>query len=162
MDYHLKPIGKTCAATGNELIPGSICHSVLIERDGQLVRLDYSEAGWAGPPAGAVGLWKCTVPEAEQPKAKPLDTEGLMRYFEQMVEDANPAQDRFRYVVALLLLQKKRLKLEGSHFDGEAEYLEFIGSHGEGPYEIRDPRLADGEVQQLQHELNTHLASEWN
>lgn len=162
MDYHLKPIGKTCAATGSELVPGSVCHSVLIERDGQLVRLDFSEAGWTGPPAGTIGLWKCTVPENEQPKAKPLDTEALMRYFEQMSEDGNPAQDKFRYVVALLLLQKKRLKLEGSRFDGETEFLEFIGSQGEGPYEVRDARLADGEIQQLQQELNAHLTSEWN
>ena len=46
MDYHLKPLGKTCATTGKPLAPGSVCHSVLVERDGMLMRLDFSDEGW--------------------------------------------------------------------------------------------------------------------
>lgn len=162
MDYHLKPIGKTCAETGAELTPGSVCHSILLERDGQLVRLDFSEAGWSGPPEGTIGQWKCVVPAMAENKPKPLDTEGLMRYFEQLNEDANPAQDKFRYVLALLLLQKKRVKLEGSRYEGDAEFLEILGSHGEGPFEVRDCDLAEGEIQALQNSLNSQMASEWN
>lgn len=162
MDYHLKPIGKTCAATGKELVPGSACFSVLAERDGRLIRLDYSEACWAGPPEGTVGFWQSVVPEPEEAKVKPLDTDALMRYFEQLSEDANPAQEKFRYVLSLLLLQKRRLKIEGSRQDGDIEYLELVGSHSEGPFEVRDHQLDDAEIEQLQGDLNAHLATEWN
>ena len=162
MDYHLKPIAKTCTATGNEFVPGSRCFSALVEHEGRLVRFDYSEEGWSGPPEGTVGHWQCIVPEADEAEAKPLDADALMRYFEQLCEDANPAQDKFRYILALLLLQKRRLKMEGSRQDGEIVFLELVGSRGEGTFEVRDQQLSDEEIEQLQQTLNTHLASEWS
>jgi len=162
MDYHLKPIGKVCAATGADLTPGTTCHSVLLEEHGQLTRIDYSAEGWDGPPVGTIAHWKCVVPETESGDAKPLDTEGLMRYFEQLVEDANPAQEKFCYVLALLLLQKKRLKLEGSRDMDGTEALELIGSQGEGPFELRDQQLTGDEIQSLQESVNVHLATEWS
>ena len=162
MDYHLKPLGKVCAATGNAFVPGTVCHSILIEQDGEQIRQDYSQAGWTGVPDHAIGYWKCIVPEPDKTKAKPLNTDGLMRYFEQLDEDGNPAQEKFRYVLALLLLQKRRLKIEGSRQDGEIEYLQVIGSQGEGPFEVRDQHLEDSEIERLQEDLNAHLVTEWN
>lgn len=162
MDYHLKPVGKTCAATGKDLTPGAPCISVLLEENGRLTRLDYSEEGWNGPPEGTVGYWRTTVPESSESKSSKLDTDALMRYFEQLSEDANPAQDKFRYVLALLLLQKRRLRLEGVRRDGDIEYLEMTGSRSEGPFEVPDHHLDDEEIGQIQHDLNAHLATEWN
>jgi hypothetical protein len=155
-------MGKTCEATGEELVPGNTCFSALVERDGQLIRLDYCEAGWTGPPDGTMGYWQSIVPEPEEAKAKPLDPDALMRYFEQLCEDANPAQEKLRYVLSLLLLQKRRLKIEGSRQEGDVEYLELVGSHSEGPFEVRDHQLDDAEIEQLQSDLNTHLSAEWN
>lgn len=162
MDYHLKPIAKTCAATGRELTPGSRCFSALVERDGGPVRFDYTEEGWSGPPEGTIGYWQTRVPSPAETAARPLDPDALMRYFEQLCEDANPAQDKFRYVLALLLLQKRRLKIEGSRQDGETEYLQLGGSRGEGSFEVRDQQLTDEEIAQLQQALNQHLATEWS
>lgn len=161
MDYHLKPLGKKCAATEQPFEPGLLCHSVVVEVNGELVRLDFSEEGWTGPPEGTLGHWTCLVPIPSETKAKPLDTDALMRYFEQLEEDGNPTQDKFRYVIALLLLQKRRLKLDGSQKDGEIEYLELSGARGEGPFLVRDQHLEDEEIAQLQSSLNTHLAAEW-
>jgi hypothetical protein len=162
MDYHLKPIGKTCAATGEPLEPGTRCHSIVREVDGILVRFDYSEEGWAGPPEGTLGQWQCIVPDREQKGPRPLDTDALMRYFEQLDEDANPGQDKFRYVLALLLLQKRRLQLDGSRTDGETEILQLSGSQGEGPFDVPDQRLTDEEVAALQSDLNAHIETEWS
>lgn len=161
MDYHLKPIGKTCTTTGEPLVPGETCHSVLVEQDGQFVRLDFSDEGWSGPPEGSIGHWRCIVPEPVQAQHKPLDADALMRYFEQISEDTNPTQEKFRYVLALLLLQKRRLKLDGTRRDGEIEYLQLSGTRGEAPVEVRDHHLADEEIQQIQQGLNTQLAAEW-
>ena len=161
MDYQLKPVGKSCAATGADLSPGSTCHSVLVERNGRFVRLDYSEAGWGGPPDGAVGHWRCRVPLQDDARPKPLDAEALLRYFEQLCEDANPAREKFAYVVSLLLLQKRKLRVEGSRLDGEIEYLQLVGAQGEGPFEVRDQLLTEEEIEQLQTALSAHLAEEW-
>lgn len=161
MDYHLKPLSKKCAQTGEELVPGTVCYSVLIEENDEMVRLDFSEAGrklWQGEPIGA---WQCIVPEPIINKKPTIDADGLMAYFDQMTEDANPAQEKLRYVLALLLLQKRRVRLEGSHHDGKDEYIQVSGSQGEGMYEVRDFQLEEDEMHELQESLNAHLMQEW-
>lgn len=160
VDYHLKSIGKTCAGTGETLEPGSTCHSVLVERNGELLRLDYSEEGWKGPPEDCVGEWLALVPD-DTPKPKVIDTEALMRYFEQLSEDPNPAHDQMHYVFALLLLQKRRLKIDGQRTDEDGnEFLQVIGSKSEGPYEVADQDLDEQEIANLQATLNAQLEAE--
>lgn len=162
MDYRFKPPNKTCAATGRPLVPGSTCHSVLIEKEGDQVRIDFSDEGWTGPPAGHVGYWKTTVPVALDPKARRLDPETAQRYFEQLSEEASPVHDQQRYVLALVLLQQRRLRLDNTRSDGDDEILELSGRHGEGTFEVRNLNLPDAETQQLQAELKAHLATEWS
>ena len=162
MNYHLKPVGKTCAATGKELVPGMKCHSALVEKHGELIRIDFSQEGWSGPPEGTVGHWHFMVPHVVESKTRPTDANSLMRYFEQLGEDLNPAQEKFRYILSLLLLQKKKLKILNTRLDGEIEFLELIGIHGEGPFEVKQQNLSNEEIEQLQQDLNSHLAAEWS
>jgi hypothetical protein len=161
VEYHFRPLGKTCAATGGPLQPGTLVQSVLIERQGNFERLDYSPAGWNGMPGGALARWRCRVPEPERQRETPLDPEALLSYFEQLVEDANPAHDKLRYVLALILLQRRRLKLDGSGHDGERETLQVSGSRGEGPFEIADQQLSEAEIKQLQSEIGLFVTNEW-
>jgi hypothetical protein len=160
VDYHLKPVGRVCAATERPLVRGETCHSVLIERDGEIARLDFSEEGWTGSPDGAIADWLTVVPDFAA-KPKTVDTESLMRYFEQLCEEANPAHEQLRYVLALLLLQKRRLRLEGSRTDEDGnDFLEFIGSKSEGPFEVQDSDLTEEEIVSLQATLNAQLQQE--
>lgn len=157
MEYHVKPIGKVCAATGAPLEPGSIVYSVLVEQEGETLRLDYRPESWEGPPEGMIGQWRAVVPFPEDDKPKPLDAHGLLEHFQQMLEDANPAQEKLCYVMALLLLQKRRLTLDGTRVDGDVAYLELSGSRGEGPFEVRDQQLTADEVTSLQAHLTAEI-----
>lgn len=161
MEYQFRPIGKKCAATGHDLVPGQMCYSVLVEQNGEIQRLDYSEQGWPGLPAGALGVWKCAVPRPAEARREPLDTNALMSCFEQLSEEANPEREGLRYILALLLMKKRRLRLEGSRPDGSEEYLQLAGSNGEGAWEVRDLEPSDAEIQKWQRDLNIYLASEW-
>lgn len=162
MDYHFKSPGKTCAATGRALVPGSICHSVLLEKNGVLTRMDYSDEGWQGPPAGHIGYWKIIVPAAHDPREQQLDPDTAFRYFEQLNEESSPTTVRQRYVLMLVLLQHRRLRLDGAHTDDDGEVLELSGRNGEGNYEVQNLKLSDAETQLVQAELKVHLATEWN
>jgi hypothetical protein len=157
MDYRVKPIGKTCARTGEALTPGQTVHSVLVMRGGETVRLDFSEAGWDGPPEDAIGTWKACVPPQDDDQPKRLDAESLLEHFQRLVEDANPAHERMCYLMALLLLQKRRLSLDGSRVDGDVVYLQLCGSRGEGPFDVRDLQLTAEEIAALQAHLTEHL-----
>lgn len=161
MDYHLKPLGKSCAATGKPLAPGSVCHSVLVEKDGLLVRLDFSQEGWPGPQQEHLGHWMVDVPKAPNPNTIRLDPDVALRFFEQLSEESSPEHEKTRYVLALLLLQQRKLKLENVRFDDDDEVLELTGTHGEGSFEVRNYRLDDHEIQKMQSELKAQLALEW-
>lgn len=152
-DYNVKPVGRVCCGTGEELVPGSLCHSVLMEKDGELVRLDYSEEGWVPSPARLIAHWRCEVPEPATTAKKSLDADDLMRQFEQLTEEASPAQEKFRYVLALLLLRRRRLRLEGTKVIDDQEFLEVTGTRGEGTFLIPDQQLEDAEVQELQNAI---------
>lgn len=156
-EYNIKPLGRTCAGTGQALQPGSVCRSVLVEQDGELLRLDFSEAGWTQPPPGTVAQWRCVVPEPNSTPKNTFDPDELMRQFERLSEEASPAQDKFRYVLALLLLQRRRLKLEGSKIIDDQEFLELTGTRGEGTFLVPDQTLNDAEVEQLQAALVSGL-----
>ncbi|MDZ4685158.1 MAG: hypothetical protein SH850_08710 [Planctomycetaceae bacterium] len=161
MEYQLKPPGKTCAASGQPLVPGSVCHSVVVERQGQLVRLDYSSDHWAGPPADAVGHWTAQVPAPKYGTQTKVDPDALMRFFEQLCEEQSPNQDEQRYVSALLLLKLKKLRLNDVRHDEEAAWLLLEGTHGEGNYEVRNLELSDADTGRLQQALKAQLATEW-
>lgn len=159
MDYQLKRAAKTCAATGEAIAPGATCYSALVEEDGRFVRVDYAEQNWNGPPENAVGFWRTVVPDEAPSKPKPLDSDTLLEYFEQLCEEANPAREKLQYVMALLLLQKRRLNIDRRRCDGEMEFLQLIGSRGEGPYEVREHPLSDEERETLQSEVDAFLAT---
>ena len=93
MEYHLKPLGKTCAGTGKLLAPGSQCISVVVDDGHELKRLDYSKEGWKGPPEGTLAQWQCLVPTPVDVKKRLLNPDALMNYFDQLTEEANPLQE---------------------------------------------------------------------
>ncbi len=161
MDYQFGPPGKICAACGKPLCAGDRCISALVEQAGRLVRLDYREDHWTGEPPHTVGTWKFQIPEATAQQQRVLDTDTLFRFFEQLTEDANPGQDRLRYVLSLFLLQRRRLRLDGSRQEGQHEFLVFLGQRGEGPYEVLDQRLSADEMAALQAELTARLQTDW-
>jgi hypothetical protein len=160
MDYQLKPIGKTCAQTGQKLLPGDVCYSAVVAKGNEWERIDFSRDAWNGPPAGAIGYWKCTVPPQVETKRRALDPDALLRHFEQLCEDASPARDKFRYVLALLLVQRRRLRITGTRAEGGISFLELSGVQGEGPFEVRDQQLEADEIEALERELNQRLTAE--
>jgi hypothetical protein len=157
MDYSIRPIGRTCAATGVELSPGTLCRSALVERDGRFERLDFVLTAWPGPPEGTLGHWRCRVPPSTAPQVRRLDSDELMRQFERLEDSGHEQVRRLRYVLALLLLQRKRLELEDSRSDDDVDYLILVGTKGEGPFEVRDERLGPEEIAAVQREL----VAEW-
>ena len=150
MEYHVRPMGKTCAATGDPFPPGAAVRSALVARDGAHVRLDFLLSEWADPPADTVGHWLTRAPEADPTDAAPpLDADDLLGLLESLSEEGgatNGEQARVRYVLALLLLSEKRLELIEDRETDDGRVLVLSGSGGEGPFEVPDLALPEEEV----------------
>ena len=62
----------------------------------------------------------------------------------------------------LMLVKRRRLRIEGSRTAPDGSYLQLAGVQGQGAWEVRDLNPTDAEVDQWQEELNAYLASEWH
>ncbi|HWL10910.1 MAG TPA: hypothetical protein VNQ76_21055 [Planctomicrobium sp.] len=161
MEYRFRPITKICAGTGKPLVPGALCYSVLVDRDGQQERLDFSVEGWQGVPENTVGFWRCHVPAADVSAQTVTDPEVLLKYFEMLTESPNKMQEKLAYALALSLLQKRRLKLDGTKTVDDVEFLELSGTRGEGPYLVRDQQLSAEEISESRRAIDQQLLTNW-
>jgi hypothetical protein len=159
LDYEIHRCTRRCAATDRELAIGETCYSVLVPEGATVVRRDYSAEGWSEPPAAAIGWWKTTVtdPHAGRPHWAPNDV--MLNYFERLLED--PASEDARYVLALLLVRRRVLRVEGHEKDDQGhETLLLHCGRNDTNYRVTEalpaPERAAAIQQQLAELLQTH------
>jgi hypothetical protein len=110
MDYEIHRSTRHCARSGRELKPGETFYSVLTAAGSQLVREDFANESWEGPPERALGWWKSHVPSPDARKLHWAPNDVMLDLFEQLADDA--AQADLRYVLALLLIRRRVMRLE--------------------------------------------------
>ena len=128
--YDVGRVGETCAATGKPLQPGDAVFAALIDIPAEqrekgdqlgLARVDTAEEAWQGGfrPAGVFSYWRTTVPTVQERVKRFVDEGVLMELIERLesADDLDDAEQRrqrlaFRYVLVLLMLRKKLLRLD--------------------------------------------------
>ena len=152
-DYQIQPNTRHCTVTGRELRPGEKFYSVLLQEGGKLVRQDYAAEAWQGPPDGAFSFWSGRVPAAEQGRKLRIDDDLLADCFQRLEGQSEPAQVNFRYVVALLLMRRKRFKFEEARAEGGQEVLRLRCARTGAQYDVVNPRLTEDEMVAVQDEV---------
>jgi hypothetical protein len=148
--YPVSRSGGVCAATGRAFAPGEEIVAALVEVPGSkgLQRIDYALTAWEGgarpaAPAAVFGFWRARfAPAASKPKPIMSDDE-LRDLFEELAEATEPRQIVFRYVLALLLIRRRVLRLMGSR-PGVLLVLP-KGVEGE-PQPVTDPGMDEAAV----------------
>ena len=152
-NYQIQGPARVCAVTGRELKPGERVFSVLRDENGQFVRTDYAADAWPGPPAGAIAWWAGRVPEAGRPTKPTINDDLLVDCFEHLAGTTDPARLRFRYVVALLLMRRKRFKFEDARKRGERDSLVVRDVRTGRRHEVDDPQMTDPEMDAVRDEV---------
>lgn len=160
----------TCAATGIPLTDGERYVAVLVENEsepgGVLERYDYSLTSWdAGhrpsPPARVFAVWRATFQEHQPAKQPLLGDDELLDLFEQLGEADQAKQIAFRYVLALLLVRRRLLRVVGSRphgGDAPAALLVLPKGLTEGqPIAVIDPGLDDAAAADVIEQLGQVL-----
>jgi hypothetical protein len=146
--------------SGRELQPGEKFFAVLVEEGDRFVRQDYAAEVWQGPPAGAFSFWAGRVPPKEASNRPRFDDEMLMDCFQRLENETEPRKVSFRYVVALLLMRRRRLKFEETIKDGEYEKLSLRCTRSGTAFQVIDPKLSDDELEKVQEDVFQVLG--WN
>ncbi len=152
-DYQIQPNSRRCAVTGRELQPGERFFSALIDESNQFVRKDFSPEAWQGPPAGAFSFWTGRVSTATD-KLKPrFDDDLLEDCFQRLEGQTEPGRINFRYVVALLLMRRRRFRFETSVVEDGVERMTLRCLRTDQKHEVVNPQLSDDEMTQVQDEV---------
>jgi hypothetical protein len=152
-EYQIQPHTRRCHASGRELKAGERFYSVLLDEGGKLVRYDYGGEAWAGPPTQAFSFWTGRVPAESAFGLRQVDDQVLLDYFERLDADEGVPRTKSRYVVALLLMRRRKLKFEEAVMEGGQEMLVLRCAETQKQYRVLNPRLTDEELAAVQDEV---------
>jgi hypothetical protein len=152
-EYQIQPNTRRCAVSGRELRPGDKYYSVLLEEGGKFVRQDFSSEAWQGPPLGSFGFWTGRIPAGQENQRAPIDEALLLDCLQRLEGDNEPNRVNFRYVVALLLMRRKRLRFEQARTEEDQEILLLRCVRTRNTFRVQNPRLTEEEMAAVQEEV---------
>ena len=142
----------------------------LVEREDDpsapLVRMDFCDAGWNSParPKGVIAFWKASVPEPGEKKRGFVDDQTLLDLFERLGGDDRAHRVRFRFVLMLLLVRKKLLRVTGTSSEGGVETWHVLAKgavEGELPLAVTNPKLDEAAMKEVTDQLGEVLDGAW-
>ena len=152
MDYEVKSCSRHCAGSGRELSPGETFYSVLMAEGAELRRYDYAEEQWKGPPPEAIGWWKSEIPDRNASRRHWAPNDVMLQFFDELAEQ--PDKQDMRYVLALLLVRRRVLRLEESRVDGQGgEVIVVYCPRRETTYEVPAVVPERSRIDEIQEEL---------
>jgi hypothetical protein len=124
IDYEIQRCTRHCAATGRELQPGEEFYSTLTSEGAQVVRHDYAKEAWQGPPEGVLGWWKSHMPDRHARKVLWAPNDVMLDLLETL--ESQPDKRDMRYVLALLLIRRRVVRLEETETDTAGEEVSVL------------------------------------
>lgn len=151
LDFEVTHCTRQCAASGRTLVPGETYFSTLHIDNGSPVRRDIASDEWRGPVEGLIAWWKSRVPLGDGAKLKLAPQEVLLNLFVELAD--RPEEAEFRYVLGLLLMRRRLLKLEETRRDAQGEVLVLDCPRREEQYELRATTPDPTQTEQLQQRM---------
>lgn len=153
MLYEIPKHSKKCASTGREIAPGEAYFSALIEGPIGFERRDYAPEGWTGPPEGTIGFWQGQLASEQKPVApKAASIDDMVSLFHQ-IRQTPEARAGLLFVLALLLIRRRALKLHGSESGPNGRELLVSFAKDSDVMRIADPGLDEAGIASMETEL---------
>jgi len=151
-DYKIGASTRTCHACGRPFGIGDAYFSAVVEVEGDemFARRDFCPACWSPDADAYFSFWKTRVPEPPPEKTtgpRLVDLGRLVQLFEHLADAEQPDAQRFRYVLALVLMRKRRLRIVSQRRGGgkgEELTLREVGSQRQ--HVVRCPSLSEEEI----------------
>lgn len=160
-DWEVSRTTGKCAATHRDLAEGEAYYAVLLEGPEGLQRRDYSLEAWTGPPQGSFCYWRGRVPIRQKKRSDVTVHLGLlMHLFCGLQDEESEMKQQFRFILALLLMRKRRLKFEKAIHDGQREYWQLRLAGEQSLHKVLNPRLTAEETDRLSAQLTSILSGE--
>jgi hypothetical protein len=152
-----KPLGH-CWGTGEKIEHGQDYFAALVETEQGLARRDFCTDYWEQEKPQVFCYWKSKLPQPGQKKQIFVDEQMLMTFFERLAEETEQEKVNFRFVLALVLMRKRRFKYDSSRVQDDTEIwrLRVVGGNKEF-IEVINPQLDEDQVAQLSSQIGEIL-----
>jgi hypothetical protein len=151
LDFELQRCTRRCAKTDREFRPGEPFVSVLVPDGTRVKRLDYCLESWDQPPDDAIAWWKSQLPGGDGQRAVWAPHDVMLDYLQRLEGDESNAD--LRYVLALLMVRRRILRLEQTENEGGSEVLVLYCPRNEAEYRVRANVPTDARAAEIQAEL---------
>ncbi|MEE8450371.1 MAG: hypothetical protein V3R99_00600 [Thermoguttaceae bacterium] len=152
MDYEVQRCTRHCETSGRDLVPGESFYSVLVAEGAELRRYDYSLEVWQGPPPGTVGWWKSQIPDRNAQRKHWAPNDVILHFFDEL--GRQPDKQDMRYVLSLLLVRRRVMRLEESETDEQGrEMIVLYCPRREATYKVPVATPDETRAEAIQEEL---------
>lgn len=156
MDYEVQRSSRHCVRSGRELTPGEPFYSVLVAEGADVRRYDYAVDAWQGPPQEAIGWWKSQIPDRNAKRMHWAPNDVMLQFFDELAEQ--PDKQDMRYVLALLLVRRRVMRLEETEQDDQGrEVLILYCPRRETSYKVPAVTPDQSRIDEIQQELTRLL-----
>ena len=154
-----KPLGQ-CYGTGRKIEYGEEYFGALVETGEGLQRRDFCADYWEKEKPNVFCYWKTRLPQPNQKKQIFVDDEMLLAFFERLGIETEREKVNFRFVLALILMRKRRLKYDTTRVEDGNEIwrLRIVGE--KQIVEVINPHLDEEQIEQLSSQIGQILQAD--
>ena len=154
-----KPLGE-CCGTGRKIEPGEEYFGALVEGEQGLERRDFSAEYWESDKPEVFCFWRSRLASPDEKKELFVSDEMLMAFFERLANETDAEKLNFRFVLALVLMRKRRLKYDATRMDGAMEIwsLRVVGE--KETVDVVNPHLDEEQIEQLTSQIGQILQTD--
>ena len=151
-----KPLGQ-CYGTGKKIEYGEEYFGSLVETEQGLERRDFCTDYWQNENPDVFCFWKTKFPDPDQKKQIFVDDDMLMAFFERLEKETEQEKINFRFVLALILMRKRRLKYDDTKNDDGKEIWQLRVVGEKHIVEVINPHLDEEQIEQLSSQIGQIL-----
>jgi len=143
--YSITRSAQQCSFCGREFPQRQPFFSALRDEHGELIREDFCCECWErfrGEPF--FSHW--TVRRGADSPARPVHTDALLQAFERMVHPQTQQEKNIRFVLALYLTRRKKLKLVGMRTQAGTSHIVFRYAGRKDSALVEDTHLNEQEI----------------
>lgn len=154
-----KPLGH-CYGTGKKIEFGEEYFGALVETEQGLKRRDFCFDYWHNEKPNVFCYWKTRLSHPGQKKTRFVDDDMLMAFFDRLEKESEQEKINFRFVLALILMRKRRLKYESTEVEGDKEIWRLRITGDKETVDVINPHLDEVQIEQLSSQIGEILQTD--
>ncbi len=147
-----RPLGE-CSGSGRKIEAGEEYYGALVQGEEGLQRRDFSSEYWEREKPQVYCFWKTKLAAPDEKRELFISDDMLMAFFERLANETDPEKLNFRFVLALVLMRKRRLKYDSTKMDGDREIWCLRMTGEKDLVEVANPHLTEDQIEQLSSQI---------